>query len=226
MIFQPSQTLLNYYGVDKMAFDFLGTFTEEEIKSLLDFAEKQLPDVQAKIEYLRCRIEKIGWITYSIDDSGKRVSYSVDPPDSLLGKYIKTYQFYGGDVLSLNIKSRGQWLHFTKGEATLDSGVEFQGGKVEGEYYSPNMQHDDGLEAVATSKVKDWCIPVIQGKREDWEFKIKKAIDLGDQCLEEILLLVKRSTGAETLQDIRVRLDYYLTSPEFMGAGKKRESNG
>lgn len=214
-----------------MAFNFLGTFSEEEVQALLSFAEDQLEDVEDRISYLRSNIERVGWIVFERGDDGKPVSYDIQPPNSLLAKYVRTYQFFGGEVLELDIRSRGEWLSFTKGEPNLDDDAEFQGGQVDGQgvsenYAAPNRHYDDAVEAATVAKVKDWVTPAIQGKREEWEYRIKRSIDLVDQYLEEIILLVQRSSGAETLDDLRSKIEFYLSSDEFVGAGRKNPHEG
>lgn len=207
-----------------MAFDFSGTFTADEVEDLFTFAENQLEDVEDRISYMRANIERVGWITFERDESGDPVSYKIHPPQSLLAKYVRTYQFFGGDILDLRIRSRGEWLSFSKGEPDLDNDSGFQGGSVEGtneDYAAPNRHYNDAVEAEVVGKVKDWITPAIQTKREEWEFRIKRSIDLVDQYLEEIILLVQRSTGAETLSDLRSKIEFYLNSDEFVGAGKK-----
>lgn len=205
-----------------MAFDFLGTYTEDEITALLVFAETQLQDVDGRLAHLRANVERVGYISMVRNDENNVIDYFISPSGSLLDKYVKAYRFYGGDITKIPVRSRGQWLFFTKGEPDLNQSAEFQGGKVEGAEYDINLHYDDGIEAITTSKVKDWCIPTIQAKREDWEYRIRKAVDLCDQYMEEIILLLKRSTGTETLSDLRIQVNHYLSSPEFVGAGKKR----
>lgn len=210
-----------------MAFNFLGTFDRSEVETLLEFAESQLEDVPARINYLRSLIERNGWVTFERDEEGRAISYDVRPENSTLSKYIRTYQFYGGSMLDLQIRSRGEWLSYTKGTSEIDGQIQYQGGRIDGDtqgdYYAPNMHKRDSVEAITVSKVKKWIIPSIKMKREEWEFKIKKSIDLVDQYLEEIILLVQRSTGAETLEDLKANIEFYLESDEFVGAGKGYE---
>lgn len=206
-----------------MAFDFLGTFTEDELSALLDFAFHQLLDVEPRIQALRSRIDRIGWISFHKDEEGIYQSYSISSEKSQIAKYVRAYEFFGGNMLDIPIRSRGDWLFLTKGEPVLDPNTDFQGGKVDGASYNPNTHKNDAVEGIAVSKVKDWMIPSIKAKREEWEFRIKKSVDEADQCLEEIILLIKRHTGSETIEDLRAELEFYLTSPEFSGAGKKNQ---
>ena len=209
-----------------MAFDFLGTFRRDQIEALFAFADDQLEDFDQRLEYLRINIERVGWLSIERDDeSGEVLSYDITPSDSLLAKYVRTFHYYGGTMGDLRIRSRGDWLSFTKGEATLDD-AEFQGGKVQGTdadddlYETSSLRRDDAIEAETVKRVKDWMIPSIVAKREEWEFRIKRCVDLTDQYLEELILLVRRHSGAETLDDLKDQINYYLESDEFVGAGR------
>lgn len=209
-----------------MAFDFLGTFRRDEIEALFDFARDQMEDFDERLEYLRVNIERIGWLTIERDsETGEVLAYDITPLDSLLAKYVRTFHYYGGSMHDLRIRSRGDWLSYTKGEATLDS-AEFQGGRVQGTdadddlYETSSRRRDDAVEAETVKRVKDWMVPSIVSKREEWEFRIKRCVDLTDQYLEELILLVRRHSGAETLDDLRDQINYYLESDEFVGAGK------
>lgn len=206
-----------------MAFNFLGTFTREEVEVLLDFAEDQLQDVGDRIQFLRSQIENLGWIEYEFDAEDNPISYSVTPEKSVLAKYIRTYQFFGGDLLELSVRSRGQWLALAKVEPSLDDQEDYEAGAVEGRNAPQyeNLHYDDAVPAITVAKVKDFIRSPIQGKREEWEFRIKKAVDLADQYLEEIILLVRRSSGSETLSDLQTKIEYYLNDREFHSAGLK-----
>ena len=204
-----------------MAFNFLGTFSEEEIQALFDFADAQLQDIDARINHLQSRIQRVGWLEYEFDEDNQPISWRVVPSGSELQKYVHEYLFYGGDLLDLGIKSRGQWVHFSKGEFDSDAYIKFQGNKPQGGEYRESLHLDDAEPGIAVDKMKRWMIPAIKAKRENAEFKIKKTCDLLDQYLEEIILLVKRSSGAETIEDLKSRLQQYLSDDSYHSAGKK-----
>lgn len=210
-----------------MAFNFLGTYKEEQIRGLLEFAKKQLEDVDERIEHLQGKIQRIGWLSYEEDEEGNVVDFNITPNNSQLEKYVKSYQYYGGDIADLNIMSRGQWLYRSKGSVDDNPyGGGFQGGEIEGAEYRDNLRADDANSAVITSRVKDWMTPSIRKKREDFEYRIKRSIDLVDQHLEEIILLVKRSEGEETIEDLEDRIEYFLSEENYHGAGKKGFETG
>jgi hypothetical protein len=208
-----------------MAFNFLGTFSAAEVQALLLFAQDQLPDIDAKVAYLQGQINRVGWIQYTLDEQRVPASYVIEPENSLLAKYVRSYQFYGGDLLELSVRSRGQWISFTQAEPSLDSNQVSDAGSLVGTAQvqdEENLHADDIVPAIAVSKVKDFITPAIQGKREHYEFKIKKAIDLADQYLEEIILLVRRATdGDESLEFLQQQIQFYLNDAAFPSAGRK-----
>lgn len=204
-----------------MAFDFLGTFREEEVRALLKFAEHQIKDVHAKMDSLRANLERGGWIDYSFDNEGNRVGYSVRPQNSLLSKYINAYHFHGGSVLDLGIRSRGNWVHLTKGTYEQDAEKPFQGNKIVGAESGSNLHYDDIEVGITVSQIKDWMIPTIKRKRENLEYQIRRVVDRVDQSLEEIILLVQRESGATTLEQLKDSIEFFLGEDDFHSAGKK-----
>lgn len=210
-----------------MAFNFLGTYDEEQIRGLLEFARQQLDDVDAKINHLQSEIQRYGWLSYSKDDEGSITGFSITPPQSQLAKYVRTYHYYGGDVRDLNILSRGDWLYRSKGSIDDDvHGGGFQGGKIQGADYPDNLHLDDTNAANTTTKVKDWMADSIRRKREEFEFRIKRSIDLVDQHLESILLMVRRSEGAETIEALKGDIEHFLTQEDYQSAGDKERQTG
>lgn len=209
-----------------MAFNFLGTFTAEEVLALLAFAEDQLQDVEDRIAYLKGQITRVGWIQYELNEQRLPVSYTIEPTNSLLAKYVRGYHFYGGNLLDLTILSRGQWISFSQEDPDLNSINTSSAGSLQSINAQvrdvANLHGDDAVPAIAVDKIKSFMIPAIQAKREDYEFKLKKALDLADQYLEEIILLVRRANnGDETLANLREQIQYYLNDPEFPSAGLK-----
>jgi hypothetical protein len=210
-----------------MAFNFLGTYKEPEIRALLEFARNQLKDVDSRIDRLKGQIQRYGWLSYEKNSEGDITGYTITPENSVLAKHVTSYEYYGGDVADLNIIPRGKWLYRSKGSIEDDPyGGGFQGGEIEGAEYGDNRHRDDANPAIVSSKVKDWIVPAIRKKREKFEYKIKRDIDLVDQYLNEILLLVKRSTGAETLDELEQEINYFLSEDKYHSAGDTDISTG
>jgi len=202
-----------------MAFDFLGTFTRDEILGLLDWVDTRTTEFHGRISHLRREVERLGWIRYSTDNDGNVTGFDVLPKDSLLAKYVRTYLFLGGDPVDLDILSRGNWIHLTKGEWELDS-REFQGGNPSHGKYDPPRAYDDAMSSVAVYKVKETVEAALK-RREGVEFRIKRTVDLLDQYVEEVILLAKRTEGVETIDDLRGRLEFLLDTEDYAAAGKK-----
>lgn len=201
-------------------FDFLGTFTEKQSAALFAFAEARLPNVTPRLAFIKSEIERLGWIRYEFNSEGERVNYSIEPVNSMLAKYARAYEYYGGDLTSLQIRSRGDWIYLQKGVWDLDENKAYAGGtpsKTE-PYQSGNRHLNDTAPAIAVAKVKDWLIPAIK-RREDLEFRIKRTVDLSDQYIEEVVKLVLRSSGAETIAHLRSEVDLFIASDEFPSAG-------
>jgi len=202
-----------------MAYDFLGTFKRSQFELLADYAEASLQDVDPRITYLKSEIERLGWIEYEFDEEGRRIDYNIQPPNSQLAKYALAFEYYGGSLTELQIRSRGDWIYITKGEFNLDDAAPYAGGKPsEGNYSEGSRHYDDTVPGNYVAGVKDWITPKIKRQLEDLEFRIKRTIDLSDQYIEEVVLLVKRSTGAETLEDLRKDIDFFITSEDFHSA--------
>lgn len=198
-----------------MAFDFLGTFRRSQFEDLYAYAEAHLENVDPRIEYLKSEIERLGWIEYTFEE-GERVDYVVRPVNSLLAKYSRAFEYYGGSLTALQIRSRGDWIYVTKGEFDLGDNRPYAGGRPsEGDYKSNNRHYNDDVPGNYVYSVKDWIAPSIKRRLEDLEFRIKRTIDRSDQHINEIILLVKRSVGAETLESLRTDIEYFITSEEF-----------
>lgn len=204
-----------------MAFNFLGIFEEEEMDVLLSFARDQLEDVDGRINHLRGEIRKYGWLQIERDEDGDPVDFRIYPPNSMLDKYVRSYQYYGGDVLELDVKPRGDWVYFSKGEGNLDIEEGWGGGKPVGASYDADKPWEDEDPAIATSKIKGWMKDAIRRKRETFEYKIKRVVDLVDQHLEEIIELVKRSTGSETIDDLEKQINFFISQENYPSAGKE-----
>jgi len=196
-------------------FDFLGSFTLEEWQALRAFIENQAKGIAPRLAQIRQDLYRLGWIQY--DQSG---GYRVDPEGSSLDRALKAYAAMGGDVMSLRIKSRGAWIYFTRGDFTLEPDASFQGGFLSDPNYRTARHYDDAQVGLSVDKYKSWALEAIRKRRENMEFEVKRIVDETDQLILEGILLVKRSTGTETLEDLRQKIEYYIANPDFPDAGK------
>jgi len=205
-----------------MAFDFLGTFSRSDFAGLFQYAEAHLVNVEPRIEYLKSEIERLGWLEYEFDEEGIRVAYTVRPVNSLLAKYSRAFEYYGGDLTDLQIRSRGDWIFVTKGEFDLSDARPYAGGKPsEGDYKKSNRHYNDDVPGNYVHSVKEWVLPSIKRRLEDLEFRIKRVVDLSDQHVNEIILLIKRSVGAETLEQLRTDIEYFISSQDFTSVSEE-----
>jgi len=171
------------------------------------------------VRFLKSEINRLGWIQYDFDQDGVRINYRVLPEDSQLAKYATAFEYYGGSLEDLQLRSRGDWIFLTKGEFNLSEAEPYVGGQPsEGDYPTDNRHLDDTAPANRMASMKDWLIPKIKRQLEDLEFRIKRTIDLSDQHINEIVLLIKRSTGAETIQDLKTDIDFFLSTGDFPSA--------
>ena len=204
---------LSYLGFDMH--DFLGSFTLEEWRSLQEFIEKNAQGIAPRLAQIRQDLYRLGWIAY--EDRG---GYTVQPTGSSLDRALKAYTSMGGSVRNLNIKSRGAWIYFTRGDFNLDPDVTFQGGALSTGDYRTARRYDDTATSLVIEKYKGWATEAIRKRGENLEFEIKRLVDETDQIVLEGILLVKRSTGTETLETLKTRVEYFIANPNFPDAGK------
>lgn len=199
-----------------MAFDFLGTFSRSQYETLYAYAQAHLVNVDPRIEYLKSEIERLGWIEYEFDEGGVRVNYMVRPVNSQLAKYARAFEYYGGSLTALQIRSRGDWIYMTKGEFDLGDSRPLTGSAPsEGDYRRVNRHYNDAVPGNHIHSTKEWVLPSIRRRLDDLEFRIKRTIDLTDQHINEIVMLVKRSVGAETIEDLKTDIEFFITSEDF-----------
>ena len=196
-------------------FDFLGTFTLEEWTALRQFIEVQARGIAPRLNQIRQDLYRLGWIQY--DANG---GYRIDPEGSSLDHAVKAYQALGGDVKNLRIKSRGAWIYFTRGDFTLEADASFQGGFLSDPNYRSARHYDDTQVSLTVDKYKSWALESIRKRSENLEYEIKRIVDETDQLILEGILLVKRSTGTETLEQLRQKIEFFIANPEFTDAGK------
>lgn len=202
-----------------MAFNFLGTFTRPQLDALDAYVRAHVPNVEPRIRAIKGEIERLGWLEYSFNEEGERVDYRVLPEGSVLDRHVLAYTWAGGDLNDLQIRSRGDWIYLTKGEWDLREGVAYGGGlPSEGEYRESGGLYDDQEPGTEVDRFKEQVRPSLRRRLEDLEFRVKRTVDRSDQLIEELVLLVKRTTGAETLDELRTNLDFMINSPDYPSA--------
>lgn len=205
-----------------MAYDFLGTFGEQQVRVLLDWVELHVEEESSgRIEHLRRGVERLGWVRYSTDNDGEVTGFSIEPSGSLLDRQVRAYQFAGGDLVDLDVLSRGNWIYLTKGEFELEN-REFRGGVPSHGEYSPAQAYADADSAIEVSKLKETVEPTLK-RLEDLEFRIKRTVDLLDRYVEEVILLAKRTDGVDTIDDLRKNIEWLVQSEDHPFAGQSGE---
>lgn len=202
-----------------MAFDFLGTFTRDQLDQLDAYVRAHVPNAAARLSVIKGELERLGWLEYERDDTGQRVGYEVRPPGSALHRAALAFEYAGGDLNALQIRSRGDWIHQVKGEWDLREGVAYTGGVAsEGDYRNSGSRYDDQEPGTEVERFKELVVPSLKRRLEDAEFRVKRIVDRSDQLIDELVLIVKRTTGAETLDELRNNLDFMIASGDYPSA--------
>jgi hypothetical protein len=202
-----------------MAFNFLGIFSNSQWEELRSFVRSRSKADSLRLSTLRNDIYRQGWIVYTQRDPSTNVptQYRVEPPESTLARLVSSYEAAGGSILSLNIRSRGNWLFISRGEFSFSFDDNFQGGFPSGttnlDGYFINRHLDDGGLAPTLDKYKRWVLPIIRQELEVLEYKIKKCVDLTDQYLIEAIEIYKRVQGTEPLAELESLVENALSNP-------------
>lgn len=198
-------------------FDFLGVFTPEQYAALKTYLRRKSLGDDLRLETLRREAALAGWVVYQRDpDTGRPTSWSVTPAGlpSRMADLTSAFTLAGGDLLSLDLRSRGDWVYFTRGDFAFRAGESFGGGRPSRAGYFINRHADDGVLAATTDRYKRWAAPRIRRELEELEYAIKATLDYSDQCLIEAIELFKRVSGTEPLSALESILEEALASPQ------------
>lgn len=198
-------------------YDFLGTFTVDQMEALFGFVEVHEPDLKHRVVRAKGRIHRLGWIYHEENDDGNRVSYEVQPQNSVLAKRIREFQYLGGDPLELDILDRSEWIYLKKGEATLDG--DFTGGTPSRGEYGSAKPYDDKDPAIFVGRLKDPFERTIK-RLENVEYRIKRTVDLSDRLVSEAVLAANRISGADSIEDLKTRIRQFASSDDYPSAGR------
>lgn len=204
-----------------MAFNFLGTFTEAQFEDLEAFVKAQALMFPERLDYLSSQIRRLGWLTYTRNSEGVPTAYQIEPRGCELERRVAAYERFGGDVLALGIRSRGEWISYNQIPPELDSSKVNSGGLTSGDPIPDDLHADDTVPAVTMSKIKEPVLRAIQSYRENSEYDLMKTLDLSEQFLQEMILLAQRQEGVDNLDELFVKIRYYLNNQEFHSAGRK-----
>lgn len=203
-------------------YNFLGTFTTDQLEALFQFIEAHREDLRRRTIRNRAEIQRQGWIYYQEDDDGNVTGYEVQPENSTLMKQIKAFEYFGGDPVELNILDRSEWIYLQKGQIDLDT--KFRGGEPShGGNYTEATSYDDRTPAIYMERLKRPFEDTIK-RLENIEYRIKRTVDYADQLIEESVLAANRISGADSIDDLRGRIQQFVSAPDFPSAGTDQQT--
>ena len=170
-----------------MAFNFYGTYTTGQYKSLVDFTNIQLVDVQKRIKYLNGMLERNGRFDTKFDLNKMPEKYTVTPEGSYGAKLLRAFLALGGDPLK-SFVIRTDTVYMNSGVPITDDINDDKAGY--GTHLSNGQQihtqRGDYATGIHTMRLKKFQLSSIKYKREHLEFKIKRAMDFSGFLSEEI----------------------------------------
>lgn len=173
-----------------MAYDFFGTFTTAQWLDFKDFVYTQRVELESRLRWLNAELTRIGVFTTDYADDGTPVSFFA-PANTYAGKLLAAFRMLGG------VPERDMLLRTRDNPVFLQSGSPISsGGDGHGTVYT-NMRRDRGTDrydralGLAVGKVKTWNIEAIKLKKENLEYKIKRALDYSDQLQQEVVFIEK-----------------------------------
>src|SRR5580704_6017457 len=186
-----------------MAFAFTGTLTTGQFNELREFALIQATDIGARIAWLSRELNSVGIFgTVYNNSTNLPISFSVTPATSHGAKLLQAYRCLGGNPeTDFLLRTTDQPVFLVPG-APLDmfdqSGMA-QGGFSDqfsnGRQYRGQQRFDRDL-GVPMMNFKNWQLTAIKRKRENLEWKIKRALDYSDQLqLEQNMLTAMIAPG-------------------------------
>lgn len=182
--------------------DFLGTFNRSQLERLATFAQRQLADVDARIQHLTAERSRIGVLAFRFD-KGDVVAYKADPPESYIGKLLSAYEMLGGDpVYDLQLRQKDtQAVFLVRADESQPARRMSDGRVVGGDALA------DAPSAKLVQQLYGWMDDAVQYKRESLERKLRAALDYSDQLNDEIKLLSVVKQGKEVGGSVENILD-------------------
>jgi len=174
-------------------FNFNGVFTDKQWEAFRAFTLVQRVDIEKRMTWLKREILKTGIFTAEYEGNFPK-KFSVFPLDSYGAKLLDAYRMLGGvperDMLLRNKEYPAYLQKGTQssmdGDATKSFGSSFSDG-----FQIKSENIDDRDTAGVIMRLKSWQSDVIQAKREAIQYRIKKAMDMSDQIINEYELLSK-----------------------------------
>lgn len=202
-------------------FNFFGSPTTEQFQILKEFSDIQKVDLDSRREWLDLQLVKIGKFTTTYTDTDMvphPESFSATA-GSYADKLLQAYTILGGvperDML---LRDRDNPVFLTKGPPIQETSTSFVGGFSDiysnGRRYRGGARFDRDMGLILT-RIKKWQFEPIKRKREQLEFKIKRALDYSESLQDEMDLIDEVSgNGRNSLNALVNRVDSFISSNE------------
>lgn len=177
-----------------MAFSFLGTFTTGQLEQLRKFAKVQEVELASRRKFLVRKMYEIGAFVTLFDAATKLpLRYSVSY-GSYAGKLLQAYKALGGHPeKEFILRTRDQPVYLTLGSPIDTQNPQNAQSGFSDQYSNGRRnrgdQRFDRDVAVLVEKFKEWQLEPIKRKRENLEYKLKRALDYFDELQLEYDML-------------------------------------
>lgn len=190
-----------------MAYDFLGTFTEDDFNLLWTFAEAESESIDKRMRALAVHRARIESLTVKYQRAEAKLLDGTD--DKLVSDLYKIDPDYARGDTKQEAAFKAQYALDSMTPEDLAAYNDAQNKmKDRGKIYS------DLEPARAIAKVKDWLRPVIRMKRENIQYNLMKLRDQQERINKEIILMRNRK---DELADLYIQVVNFIASPDFPG---------
>lgn len=191
-----------------MAFNFFGTFTKAQWFDFKDFVTVQRSELEARRKWVDAQLSRTGQVSCVYDDDNM-IPISFDaPPKSYIGKLLTAYRMLGGvPETDMLLRTRKQVVFLKRGVDENDS-PDYSNGRVD-----RGTQRFDRTLGLSIEAMKKWQLEAVKAKREQLEFKIKRAMDYADQLQQESVMLTGLVDGF-AVDDQIMEVETTITQPD------------
>jgi hypothetical protein len=174
-----------------MAFNFFGTFSTGQLNQLVTFAKVQERDLSDRKNWLSAQLSRNGIFITEYDPQTFLPQKFEANVGSYAAKLLIAYKSLGGNPeRDMLLRTSDKPVYLTRGDSMSTNAMGDPNGGYSDLFTSGRRvrgsQRFDRDLGVQISKLKYWQLESIKKKREQLEFKIKRALDYSDQLLKEI----------------------------------------
>ncbi len=197
-----------------MAFNFYGTFTTGQFLKLQEFAKIQERDLLKRKNYLEaCLLRNGVFITDYDPQTYFPLKFEVTK-NTYASKLMLAYKSLGGNPeQDMMLRTSDKPVYLTRGTNISSDGSDSRSGYSDlftNGRRARGSQRFDRDVGIQVQNLKNWQLESIKKKREQLEYKIKRALDYSDQLQREITLIetMLNQDGEKTVDDLinKVRL--------------------